>query len=211
MRSPSRGLRRLKSRDPHAHPAILFNYMSHEQDWQEFRDAIRITWEIMNQLALDKYRGAEISPGIDCQSDAELDSLCNHAETAFHPCGTCKMVTTRWRWSTAKAVHGLEGAGDRCVDYAADHHRQPERHHHYGIGEKMVDAIRGRQRRRRAAPRRIMSLATRRFAAQPFRLRLSFPRAERTLLTFQHPLAIKARLNNAINSSIHLFLHRISG
>ncbi len=46
MRSPSRGHVRLKSRDPHAHPAILFNYMSHEQDWQEFRDAIRITREI---------------------------------------------------------------------------------------------------------------------------------------------------------------------
>jgi choline dehydrogenase len=38
---------RLKSRDPHEHPAILFNYMSSEQDWQEFRDAIRITREIM--------------------------------------------------------------------------------------------------------------------------------------------------------------------
>lgn len=43
MRSPSRGHVRIKSRDPHQHPAILFNYMSHEQDWQEFRDAIRIT------------------------------------------------------------------------------------------------------------------------------------------------------------------------
>ncbi len=37
MRSPSRGHVRIKSRDPHQHPAILFNYMSHEQDWQEFR------------------------------------------------------------------------------------------------------------------------------------------------------------------------------
>ncbi|MDU2786018.1 MAG: choline dehydrogenase, partial [Enterobacter sp.] len=46
MRSPSRGHVRIKSRDPHQHPAILFNYMSHEQDWQEFRDAIRITREI---------------------------------------------------------------------------------------------------------------------------------------------------------------------
>ncbi len=35
MRSPSRGHVRIKSRDPHQHPAILFNYMSHEQDWQE--------------------------------------------------------------------------------------------------------------------------------------------------------------------------------
>ncbi|MDI7075655.1 GMC oxidoreductase, partial [Pseudomonas aeruginosa] len=35
MRSPSRGRIHLKSRDPRQHPSILFNYMSHEQDWQE--------------------------------------------------------------------------------------------------------------------------------------------------------------------------------
>ena len=39
--------------DPRQHPSILFNYMSHEQDWQEFRDGIRLTREIMNQPALD--------------------------------------------------------------------------------------------------------------------------------------------------------------
>lgn len=48
MRSPSRGRIHLKSRDPRQHPSILFNYMSHEQDWQEFRDGIRLTREIMN-------------------------------------------------------------------------------------------------------------------------------------------------------------------
>jgi choline dehydrogenase len=50
---------RLKSRDPHEHPAILFNYMSSEQDWQEFRDAIRITREIMHQPALDNIAAAK--------------------------------------------------------------------------------------------------------------------------------------------------------
>lgn len=52
MRSPSRGRVRLKTRDPRAHPSILFNYMSCEQDWQEFRDGIRITREIMAQPVL---------------------------------------------------------------------------------------------------------------------------------------------------------------
>ncbi|TOQ37316.1 choline dehydrogenase, partial [Vibrio parahaemolyticus] len=47
MRSPSRGRVRLKSLDPRQHPSILFNYMSSEQDWEEFRAAIRITREIM--------------------------------------------------------------------------------------------------------------------------------------------------------------------
>ncbi len=147
MRSPSRGHVRLKSRDPHAHPAILFNYMSHEQDWQEFRDAIRITREIMNQPALDKYRGREISPGIECQSDAELDEFVrNHAETAFHPCGTCKMGYDEMAVVDGEGrVHGLEGL--RVVDASI----MPQiitgnlNATTIMIGEKMADAIRGRQ------------------------------------------------------------------
>ncbi|MEG2432240.1 MAG: choline dehydrogenase, partial [Acinetobacter sp.] len=92
MRSPSRGRVRLKSKDPFEHPSILFNYMSTEQDWCEFRDAIRITREIMHQPALDPYRGEEISPGKNLQTDAEIDEFVrNHAETAYHPSCSCKM------------------------------------------------------------------------------------------------------------------------
>ncbi|EJL6598531.1 choline dehydrogenase [Vibrio cholerae] len=92
MRSPSRGRVELLSRDPRKHPSILFNYMSTEQDWQEFRDAIRITREIIHQPALDPYRGRELSPGLNKQSDAELDAFIRqHAETAFHPSCSCKM------------------------------------------------------------------------------------------------------------------------
>ncbi|MDM1271668.1 MULTISPECIES: choline dehydrogenase [Acinetobacter] len=92
MRSPSRGRVKLRSKDPFQHPSILFNYMSTEQDWREFRDAIRITRDIMHQPALDAYRGEEISPGKQVQSDAELDEFIrNHAETAFHPSCSCKM------------------------------------------------------------------------------------------------------------------------
>ncbi len=132
MRSPSRGHVRLKSRDPHAHPAILFNYMSSDRDWQEFRDAIRITREIMNQPALDKYRGREISPGVECQSDAELDEFVrNHAETAFHPCGTCKMGYDDMAVVDGEGrVHGLEGL--RVVDASIMPQiitGNPERHH----------------------------------------------------------------------------------
>src|SRR5699024_2099286 len=59
MRSESRGRIRLKSLDPNDHPSILFNYMAHERDWKEFRDAIRITREIAQQPAFDRYRGKE--------------------------------------------------------------------------------------------------------------------------------------------------------
>ncbi|HFX1528300.1 TPA: choline dehydrogenase [Pseudomonas aeruginosa] len=116
MRSPSRGRIHLKSRDPRQHPSILFNYMSHEQDWQEFRDGIRLTREIMNQPAQDPYRGRELSPGVNVQSDAELDEFIrNHAETAFHPSCSCKMGSDDMAVVDGQGrVHGMEGL--RVVD-----------------------------------------------------------------------------------------------
>ena len=116
MRSPSRGRIKLKSKDPFAHPSILFNYMSTEQDWREFRDAIRITREIMQQPALDPYRGDEISPGKHLQTDAELDDFVrNHAETAYHPSCSCKMGEDEMAVVDGQGrVHGMNGL--RVVD-----------------------------------------------------------------------------------------------
>ncbi|ELW76922.1 MULTISPECIES: choline dehydrogenase [Acinetobacter calcoaceticus/baumannii complex] len=116
MRSPSRGRIKLKSKDPFAHPSILFNYMSTEQDWREFRDAIRITREIMQQSALDPYRGDEISPGKHLQTDAELDDFVrNHAETAYHPSCSCKMGEDEMAVVDGQGrVHGMNGL--RVVD-----------------------------------------------------------------------------------------------
>ncbi|MDH4563608.1 choline dehydrogenase [Pseudomonas sp. BN411] len=116
MRSLSRGRIHVKSKDPRKHPSILFNYMSHEQDWQEFRDGIRITREIMGQPALDPYRGRELSPGANLKSDAELDEFIRtHAETAFHPSCSCKMGTDDMAVVDGQGrVHGMEGL--RVVD-----------------------------------------------------------------------------------------------
>ncbi|MBZ8118299.1 choline dehydrogenase [Roseovarius sp. LXJ103] len=92
MRSASRGRISLASADPAAAPKIVFNYMSHESDWRDFRHCIRLTREIFGQSAFDPYRGEEIQPGADVQSDAQLDAfISDHAESAYHPCGTCKM------------------------------------------------------------------------------------------------------------------------
>ncbi len=92
MRSKSRGSVTLRSNDPATKPVIRFNYMSHPDDWTEFRHAIRLTREIFGQRAFDDYRGREISPGAEKQTDAELDAhIRDHAESAYHPCGTCRM------------------------------------------------------------------------------------------------------------------------
>ncbi|WP_346910532.1 choline dehydrogenase [uncultured Roseibium sp.] len=92
MRSRSRGRVRLTSADPLAKPSILFNYMSQESDWQDFRTCIRLTREIFAQDAFSPYRGKEIQPGDGVQSDEDLDGFIReHVESAYHPCGTCRM------------------------------------------------------------------------------------------------------------------------
>jgi len=92
MRSESRGWVRLAAPDPSAAPSILFNYMSHEDDWRNFRACIRLTREIFSQPALAAYAGDEIAPGADVQSDEALDEFVRGAvESAYHPCGTCRM------------------------------------------------------------------------------------------------------------------------
>lgn len=92
MRSKSRGAITLRSSDPWEMPKIDFNYMSHPDDWEDFRHCIRLTREIFSQKAFDPYRGKEISPGSHVQSDAQLDDFIReHVESAYHPCGTCRM------------------------------------------------------------------------------------------------------------------------
>ncbi|WP_298911220.1 choline dehydrogenase [uncultured Aliiroseovarius sp.] len=92
MRSPSRGEITLKSADPKDAPRIFFNYMSTEQDWEDFRTCIRLTREIFSQPAFEPFVKFEIQPGNALQTDDEIDSFIReHAESAYHPCGTCKI------------------------------------------------------------------------------------------------------------------------
>lgn len=92
MRSKSRGAITLNSSNPLEAPKIQFNYMSDQQDWQDFRHCIRLTREIFAQKAFDPFRGDEISPGPEIQSDEALNGfIAKHVESAYHPCGTLKM------------------------------------------------------------------------------------------------------------------------
>ncbi|SAK68073.1 choline dehydrogenase [Caballeronia fortuita] len=151
MRSPSRGRVKLKSRDPNAHPGILFNYMADPLDWREFRDAIRITREIMRQPALARYRGRELHPSDDLQSDAELDAFVRaKAETAYHPSCSCKMGYDDMAVVDAEGrVHGMEGL--RVVDASimpqitTGNLNAPT----IMLAEKIADRIRGRDALRR--------------------------------------------------------------
>lgn len=92
MRSASRGAVSLRSSDPSDAPKILFNYMSQTSDWQQFRTCIRLTREIFAQEAFKPFVKHEIQPGASLQSDSDLDGfIFDHVESAYHPCGTCRM------------------------------------------------------------------------------------------------------------------------
>ncbi|MEM1231246.1 MAG: choline dehydrogenase [Pseudomonadota bacterium] len=92
MLSPSRGTLTIRSADTAVPPLLDFNYMSDPQDWQVFRAAIRQARDIFAQSALTPYRTQELAPGETVSSDDALDAFVSaHAESAYHPCGTCRM------------------------------------------------------------------------------------------------------------------------
>ncbi len=148
MRSKSRGWVRLRSAEPADKPRILFNYMSHPDDWTEMRACVRLTREIFAQPAFDPYRGEEIQPGAAVQTDEQIDAFVrDHVESAYHPCGTCRMGRTDDKLAVVDPdtrVIGLDGL--HVVDSSiipsvtTGNLNAPT----IMIGEKAADAILGR-------------------------------------------------------------------
>jgi choline dehydrogenase len=114
----SRGQVRIRSPQPDAAPAIAPNYLSTEDDRRIAAESLRLTRRIAAQPALARYQPAEVKPGVQYQTDAELARLAGDiGTTIFHPVGTAKMgpaadpnavVDHRLR------VHGVDGL--RVVD-----------------------------------------------------------------------------------------------
>lgn len=118
MRSKSRGWVRLASSNPLDKPRILFNYLSEPEDWTEMRACVRLTREIFGQRAFDRYRGREIQPGEDVQTDEQIDAFIRaKVESAYHPSCSCKMGSARDPMAVVDPetrVHGIQGL--RVVD-----------------------------------------------------------------------------------------------
>jgi choline dehydrogenase len=120
MYSNSRGSVRITSADARVHPALRFNYLSTPEDRQEWLEAVQCARHILNQPAFDEFNGGETSPGQSVQSDDEiLRWVAKDAETALHPCGSCKMGRDDMAVIDPEtmAVHGVEGL--RVVDASA--------------------------------------------------------------------------------------------
>jgi choline dehydrogenase-like flavoprotein len=93
LRPKSRGYIGLKSGDPFAEPLIQPNYLSHDDDVAQLLAALKLGRRIMNTKTMREVSGgAEIDPGPNMSSDGQLiEFIRNHAETIYHPVGTCKM------------------------------------------------------------------------------------------------------------------------
>lgn len=145
-RSKSRGWVRLRDATPESLPRVRFNYMSHPDDWLEFRACMRLTREIFAQTPFAPYRGMELAPGAEAQDDAALDSfLKRKVESAYHPCGTCRMGTDDDAVTDPNGrVRGVDGL--RVVDSSlmpqatAGDLNAPT----LVLAERMADLIRGR-------------------------------------------------------------------
>jgi choline dehydrogenase len=118
MRSKSRGWVRLASNNPFDKPHILFNYLSEPDDWTEMRACVRLTREIFAQPAFDRYRGREIQPGAEVQTDDQMDDFIRaKAESAYHPSCSCMLGGSNDPKAVVDPelrVYGVEGL--RVVD-----------------------------------------------------------------------------------------------
>ena len=117
MYSDVRGYVRVRSRDPRRQPAILFNYLSTEQDRREWVEAVGVARRILGQPAFEPYSAGELSPGPAVRTDEEiLDWVRHDAETALHPSCTARMGIDQESVvePTSMRVNGVEGL--RVVD-----------------------------------------------------------------------------------------------
>ena len=94
MYSDVRGTCKIVSADPRDKPALLFNYLSTENDRREWIEAIRVTRSILDAPAFEPFSGGELSPGREVDTDEQvLEWVAKDAETALHPSCTCRMGT----------------------------------------------------------------------------------------------------------------------
>ena len=90
--------------------------MENQQDLETLLAGVKISRQILQQQALEEFRGEEILPGSQIQSDEDINNFIRgSAESLYHPVGTCKMGNDPMSVVNSKLqVHGIEGL--RVVD-----------------------------------------------------------------------------------------------
>ena len=142
----SRGKVELVSSDPMDLMSIRQNFFEDKADLKVLRLGIRKIREFLGQSHLEEFRGEELAPGPNLNSDDELDDYIRRTcFTTHHPLGTCRMGVDKKSVVDEKlAVRGVEGL--RVVDASVmpDATSGNINAAVIAIAEKASDIIRGR-------------------------------------------------------------------
>ncbi|TQS73932.1 choline dehydrogenase [Rhodobacteraceae bacterium] len=149
MRAHSRGRVSLRSADPKDKPKIFFNYLGAPQDREDWRKVVRLSREIFEQPAMAEHVKYEIQPGPDVLSDDEIDAFVReHAESAYHPCGTARMGRRDDRDAVVDPEGRVIGVSGLRVADSSIFPRIPNGNLNgpsIMVGEKIADHILGRK------------------------------------------------------------------
>ncbi|MEJ8839046.1 GMC family oxidoreductase [Ramlibacter sp. AN1133] len=153
LRPKSRGALTLASADPFAAPCIDPDFLGDPDDLRRLVTGFRAMRRILEQPALAGYRGRELAASADARDDEGIAAFIrSHADTIYHPVGTCRMGTGALDVVDAELrVRGIEGL--RVVDASimpsivAGNTNAPV----IMIGEKAADLVRQAANRRRVS------------------------------------------------------------
>jgi choline dehydrogenase len=112
MYSDAVGHVRIRSADPFHHPALVFNYLSTDQDRREWLEAIDVARRILGQPAFEPYDAGELAPGASVTTESEILAwVARDAETALHPSCTAKLGLDQMAVvdPATMRVHGVDG------------------------------------------------------------------------------------------------------
>jgi choline dehydrogenase-like flavoprotein len=118
LRPKSRGTLRLASSDPQVAPLIDPAFLQDPDDVARLVLGFKRMRALMQQPALARHGGTESAASRDAQSDAQIEQFVrHHADTIYHPVGTCRMGPDPAAGAVVDArlkVHGVDGL--RVVD-----------------------------------------------------------------------------------------------
>lgn len=116
LRPRSRGEIALAGSDPREPPLIQPNYLGEREDMQVMVEGFEMAQEILEQEALTRYRKRRWEPAKKLKKRRAIESFIRaHAETIYHPVGTCKMGSDEMAVVDSELkVHGVDGL--RVVD-----------------------------------------------------------------------------------------------
>jgi choline dehydrogenase-like flavoprotein len=116
LRPKSRGTLRLASADPQVMPLIDPAFLQDPDDVARLVRGFKVMRQLLQQPALARHGGQESKASAGAQSDAQIEQFVrNHADTIYHPVGTCRMGSDAMAVVDARLrVHGVQGL--RVVD-----------------------------------------------------------------------------------------------